>query len=81
MFRTYIEATETNRIVSKRTETIRNCMKKTKDDLYQTAAEQIIFLWKEEMNKNKKSPEMIFIISIFIIAEGAEQVNSFGKEY
>jgi hypothetical protein len=33
------------------------------------------------MNKNKKSPEMIFIISIFIIAEGAEQVKSFGKEY
>ncbi len=40
MFRTYIETTETNRIVSKRTETTRNCLKKTpKDDLSQTAAE------------------------------------------
>ena len=51
VFRTYIETTETNRIVSKRTEITRNCLKKPKDDLSQTAA------------------------------EGAEQVNSFGKEY
>ena len=52
MFQTYIETTETNRIVSKRTGTTRNCLKKKpKDDLSQTAA------------------------------EGAEQVNSFGKEY
>jgi len=51
VFQTYIETTETNRIVSKRTETSRNCLKKPKDDLSQTAA------------------------------EGAEEVNSFGKEY
>ncbi len=48
VFQTYIETTETNRIVSKRTETTQ---KKPKDDLSQTAA------------------------------EGAGQVNSFGKEY
>jgi hypothetical protein len=29
VFRTHIETTETNRIVSKRTETTRNCLKKT----------------------------------------------------
>jgi hypothetical protein len=72
VFWTYIETTETNRIVSKQTETTWNCLKKTKDDLYQTAAELFIFLWKEDKNKNKKSPEILFIISIFIIAEGEE---------
>jgi hypothetical protein len=50
VFRTYIETTETNRIVSKRTETTQNFLKKPKYALYQTA-------------------------------EGAEQGNSFGKEY
>ncbi len=40
MFRTYIETTETNRIVSKQTETTRICLKKKpKADLFQTAAE------------------------------------------
>jgi hypothetical protein len=47
VFRTYIETTETNRIVSKRTETTKICS----------------------------------LSNYFIKAEGAEQVNSFGKEY
>ncbi len=33
------------------------------------------------VRQEKKSAETLFIISYFIVAEEAEQVNSFGKEY
>jgi hypothetical protein len=46
VFRTYIETTETNRTVSKRTETIQNFLKNTVPiyALYQNLAEQTNFL-------------------------------------
>jgi hypothetical protein len=51
LFRTYIETTETNRTVSKQTETIRTFLKNT----YQNLAEQKKFLLKEDKDKKKQN--------------------------
>jgi hypothetical protein len=51
VFRTYIETTETNRTVSKRTETIQTFLKNT----YQNLAEQKKKFLKEDKDKKKQN--------------------------